>query len=520
MRHIIFFLFLCIAPLAAQSWSPPILLPDSVPTSENVVVAINPSGQAVACWVQNGVINAAVLNGTTWTATAPIPFVGTMGSVAVVIDNSGNATATAVVSMVTNPPIQAATLSSGSSTWTLINNLPNSGGLPVMGVDGSGNVFAVWLGTIMTTSNIFASILPSNSSTWGSSTTLDSATSPQFLELGENIAVNQAGDAVVSWRFAAGFLPASNRQVRVATFNATSQMWTTNTSLEAQSPGIRVGPFVAIDSAGDAVAVWSNDTAGMSFSSNFTFNSQTWSASTNAPGVGPVSMFPNGDAWMVYVDMSGNLNVAFLPLGGSTWTNQQQLDDSADNPFFPQIVLNSSNGLIVWDFSDPITGNTVLTSAFLPTGSSTWTVLSPTITSNTNDSFGLGNYLAFSNNGTGVVVFIDDTMGSLAMASIFSISSPSPVSSTAQGEQIRNIFLTQTEYVNVITWSAPSGISAVKYNIFRDAALTQLAGTVLAPSLTFVDHNRRKKTTYTYFIVAVDASGNSTLIATVTVNPV
>ena len=80
-----------------------------------------------------------------------------------------------------------------------------------------------------------------------------------------------------------------------------------------------------------------------------------------------------------------------------------------------------------------------------------------------------------------------------------------------RGHQAKNVFLTQTEFVNILTWQPPTTGTPVSYIIYRDALLTDVAGTVLATAnpLQFVDHSRKPGATYTYYIIAVDASGNT-----------
>lgn len=72
-----------------------------------------------------------------------------------------------------------------------------------------------------------------------------------------------------------------------------------------------------------------------------------------------------------------------------------------------------------------------------------------------------------------------------------------------------NIFLTQKEFFNVLTWSTPSGafFTTSRFKIYRDAALTNLIATLPAtPVVKFEDHNRRKDMRYTYYIVGDDGS--------------
>jgi len=90
--------------------------------------------------------------------------------------------------------------------------------------------------------------------------------------------------------------------------------------------------------------------------------------------------------------------------------------------------------------------------------------------------------------------------------------------SSASGLQVANIFLTETEFVNVLNWTAASG-SPVSYSIYRDAALTNLAGAVSANTLTFQDHDQPNSSA-TYYIVSVDQYGAVSLPVVVAVQAV
>ncbi|HSW85885.1 MAG TPA: YncE family protein [Rhabdochlamydiaceae bacterium] len=84
----------------------------------------------------------------------------------------------------------------------------------------------------------------------------------------------------------------------------------------------------------------------------------------------------------------------------------------------------------------------------------------------------------------------------------------------AQGCKTKTKFATQIDLINELTWTV-SGVSLpVIYSIYRDNALTDLAGTVRASQpLAFLDHNRHPNVIYTYYIVGTNASG-------ITSNPV
>ncbi len=91
------------------------------------------------------------------------------------------------------------------------------------------------------------------------------------------------------------------------------------------------------------------------------------------------------------------------------------------------------------------------------------------------------------------------------------------------GRQERNEFFTQIELFNVITWSAPAGgdsVAVAVYKIYRDAALTDLIGTIdAAAPLRFEDHNRKQNQVYTYFIVSESETGVASEASSIEVIP-
>jgi YVTN family beta-propeller protein len=86
-----------------------------------------------------------------------------------------------------------------------------------------------------------------------------------------------------------------------------------------------------------------------------------------------------------------------------------------------------------------------------------------------------------------------------------------PVPLIPSGSKTQNKFLLQTDFINILTWTPQiqSYAPIVAYNIYRDAALTQLIATVPASGpLQYSDHDRSPNTVYTYYIAGVDAFGN------------
>lgn len=84
------------------------------------------------------------------------------------------------------------------------------------------------------------------------------------------------------------------------------------------------------------------------------------------------------------------------------------------------------------------------------------------------------------------------------------ISSPSNFS--GKQEIAKSLF--QKDFVNILSWNAPASGSAAFYKLYRDSALTDLIAVLNGNETKYFDHDRKKGVVYTYFIVAVDSSGN------------
>ena len=87
---------------------------------------------------------------------------------------------------------------------------------------------------------------------------------------------------------------------------------------------------------------------------------------------------------------------------------------------------------------------------------------------------------------------------------LISILPPSSIVGLSQSD----VFFTQTDYINTITWTAPtSGETPVSYKMYRDAGLTELLATIPATDpLQYFDHNRIPGITYNYYVVSVDGA--------------
>ncbi len=88
-----------------------------------------------------------------------------------------------------------------------------------------------------------------------------------------------------------------------------------------------------------------------------------------------------------------------------------------------------------------------------------------------------------------------------------------PTNLTAQ--KIFQRFPTQVDIINQICWAPVT--NAVAYNVYADAALTILLATIPAPSVCYSQHQIAPGKTITYYVTSVDADGNQSASAVVTI---
>jgi len=202
------------------------------------------------------------------------------------------------------------------------------------------------------------------------------------------------------------------------------------------------------------------------------------------------------------IDTATNLVILSIPVGGSTPLHIAITPDGTR-----VYVTNSSSGNV--SVIDTAT-NTVIGLIF--TGSS------PIGIAITPD--GTKAYVAKSTTNSVAVI---DIATNTVLTSIPGFNQPTGVATfqasqaSVTGHCKTNEFIFQTELYNLITWSAPQGFLPIQYLIFRDAAHTNLLGSVNNNTFKFIDHNRKKNRTYTYYVVAVTSSGSLIPIGNVTV---
>jgi len=270
-----------------QNWSAPVTRAQGV----SPAVAIAPNGRAVAVW-EGGPGTAATLQasvrppGGQW---SPAVTLGTdYGQPLIGIDGSGNAVAAWVAG---NLAIDTASLPAGGS-WTPVTTLAARGQALNLAVNSTGAAIVTW-GTRS------ATVADSGTVLGGFATPVSVGPAPPYPVGHTHVALNDAGQAALAWAAGAGNLAATR---------SAGGTWSTPTQLSAST----AGPVdVAIDGAGDAIAVFEQLQAAGSDYTAVAYTSKRPAGGTWAP---PALLSAPGDATVAsraVADSAGTFVVAW-----------------------------------------------------------------------------------------------------------------------------------------------------------------------------------------------------------------
>jgi hypothetical protein len=490
---------------------------------------------------------------------------------AIAVDSSGNAYITGVTSSTNFPlmnPIQATLNGLNNAFITKINSnatalvystylggsgndqaqgiaLDNNSNAYIAGYTDSAN-FPTTFGAFQTALggavDAFITKINSLGSALDYSTYLGGTNDDQAL----GIAVDGSGSAYVT-----GFTQSTNFPVTSGAFQ-TTLIGSTNAFITKVNPtgsaltystylggnNLDQGNAIAVDMFGNAYVT------GQAFSTNF-------------PLVNPISFTgnillseinPTGTSLLFSTRLGGTFDsgngIALDPLGNIYLTGQTLNSGFSTTPGVVQPVYGGNGGAgdgdaFIIQISSTFPVVTSINPAQGPTAGGTLvTITGINLTPGTEVFFGATPaiilcassdvVIAISPPGSGTVdvtVATDNGVSAISPADEFTYEPAPPAVFPPQdleGTQIANRFLTQTDFVNILTWKKPTqGNPPVFYKIFRNAALTELAGVVSCyHTLEFVDHNRKPGKTYTYWIVSLDGFGNISLPAVISVPPI
>lgn len=221
-------------------------------SATNLKLAVNASGDALALW-QHGpdIWSNRYLSGSGWgTAVAIDSAAGGAADPAIAIDPSGNGFALWRQNAIGRNDVwfNRYLASEGWGTASLLEtDDAGSAAGPSIATDPAGNAIAVWRQSDGNVVNMVARVFSVDGG-WAAPTLIETDDTGGAIE--NQIAIAANGDALVVWRQSDG------TRNNIWANRHTDSGWESATLIESNDTGDAAAPQVAIDSAGEAFAVW------------------------------------------------------------------------------------------------------------------------------------------------------------------------------------------------------------------------------------------------------------------------
>ena len=443
----------------------------SISTVTNASIGVDGSGNATVVWLEEGIVQTASLPfGGAWSSTTAISQSGA-SSPAFSVDSTGNG----VAIWARGGFIESATQLVGGS-WGLVNMLSSGGSedLPQVAISANGTVVAVWHSTASGLSLPYYSLKQVSAGTWQTQDTI-TTTSADINHSHPNIAIDSNGNAAAIWmRYQVSGSVYSNVQTLAATLASGTSSWVDLTALSGLS---RVNPAnlisqLAYDDVGNLIALWTSSYDGD------TYNIESGVLQPgNAWALGGELVLQNiyGLSAQIATTPSGNTIAGYMYFDGTNISIQLSESD---------IGAQRTN---FW--SIPVTVSTVPNNGFPATAA--------TATGTTTNAV-----CAWISNGGG------NNIVEVVTGSEIAVPPPTSLSVT----QSSNNFGVFTEYYNTLSWAPSPSPDVFLYNLYRNGSYFQ---TVLATTTTFIDHNAVQNGPVVYGVAAVDMDEDQSIIATV-----
>ncbi len=358
--------------LKTSRWGAPQLIEsDNEGNARYSQVAIDSSGNAIAVWMQYDGLRDNIWSnryelGTGWGTAQLIETddAGSAGYSQVAIDSSGNAIAVWVQydGIRFNIWSNRYELGTGWGTAQLIEN-DNAGDVyyPQIAINSSGNAIAVWRQNDGLRDNIWSNRYELGTG-WGTAQLIE--TDDAGSAGGSQIAIDSSGNAIAVWSQSDGTRSNiwSNRYV-------SGTGWGTAQLIETDDAGSAGGSQIAIDSSGNAIAVWEqHDGTRANICSNRYELGTGWGTAQL------IETDDAGSAWgsQIAIDSSGNAIAVWVQYDGirfNIWSNRYELGtgwgvaqlietDDAGSAGGSQIAIDSSgNAIAVWQQHDGTRSN-------------------------------------------------------------------------------------------------------------------------------------------------------------------
>lgn len=360
-------------PPQATAWTGATLVELSAESADQPHVAYNASGHGMAVWTQ---FDGALTNiwaakfdqaSNTWGKADLVEAISTGNAAApkVAVDAAGNAVVVWQQRALSQWSIHANHYRISTGTWAASESIETGTAgdavVPTVVLDANGNGLAVWRQFDGSRADVWANRYTASTTSWGTAAVIESddtgnADAPQ-------IAMDSNGNAVAVWSqkvFAWNSILANR-------FDASNGSWGTATLVETNDSSNAKFPKVAVDATGNAVAVWREDTMPSRIASNrFNVGAGTWGlpalidTGASIATMPEVAMDGAGNAFAVWTQGDDAMANRFNA-GTGTWGAPALIETNNVGPegVYDVVITadTAGNAIAVWDQFDGIQRN-------------------------------------------------------------------------------------------------------------------------------------------------------------------
>lgn len=346
-----------------HNWGTPILIESRTGGAYAPQIAVDSQGNAIAVWEQHDGVTPSIyanrytVSDNSWGEPVLIESGnGAAYSPKVAFDSNRSAIAVWEQKDNGSVSIYANHYNAAEGNWgtpTAIETGSGNAYDPQMAFDSNGNAIAVWFQIEGGVESIYANYYCAAGGNWGAHTLLEDGSGAASAP---RVAFDHDGNAVAIWTQNDG----SADSIYVNHYSAASGNWGTQTLLETGS-GAATGPQVAVDHDGNAIAIWTQDDGSVDsiYVNHYSSLDGSWGAQTlldtsdGTAGSPQVAIDSNGNAlaiWTQYNSASGN-NIygnRYIATDG-TWGTPARIEFSETSANTPQIAIDSNgNAIAVW----------------------------------------------------------------------------------------------------------------------------------------------------------------------------
>ena len=297
-----------------------------------------------------------------------------------------------------------------------------------------------------------------------------------------------------------------------SSFSSNGTSWTSAVTIDLDDTDSPQAVPVAT-SVGDTFMVTWSTILGNGYSSFSSDQGSHWTEKSTI-----TNDIPNGqliwpaqtsDGFMaVWQNGFGNAYSSFSSNNGASWGTANLITSGINTGYDPIAVIGTENGFIVTAHFSNNTGQVSISSDF----GQTWNPFVPFTGSYLMNNSIYNCFADITCGADGCMITWPDA-DSNAISAFIPISSILPIPYLTGGTQF-NQFPFQSQYYNTLSWQPSPSENIVGYHIYKNGTL--LAST---PTLSFIDQDVNKNSTYTYEVIAYNnlgtpSSGVSTTITT------